>query len=685
MFSHSFPRRGKLLPALFRQALIVASTGLALSVSAQTAISIDPSYHHLGDSEVKDWPGVAVKPEGTSLKREFSVAAPMEGTIRLKQRDIHGVWRLLLNGREIAQLDRVAAERISHYPVPASMLVAGVNVLEVTPDNKTDDMAVGVMEFVPTPMRVLLDLRPVLITITQTGSKQPVPARIFITDQKGDPIDIHFAGAPDRAVRPGILYTRGTLTSVELARGRYVIAATRGMEWSRDVREIDISGPATAPLIVDLKLRREVDTKGYVAADTHIHTFTHSAHGNSTMEERMISLAGEGVELAVATDHHHQIDYIPTQKQLNLSQFFTSVVGNEISTANGHFNAFPMDPNGSVPDKNETDWVKLIESFRVRGARVVILNHPRWPDMPRNPFTKAGLNRASGDRVQAGAFTFDAMELVNSTALLDDPMYLFLDWFGLLNKGEKIKAVGSSDTHTVDDPVGQGRTYAVSSTDVASQVNVDEFCRNLLAGRASVSMGIFTDVRVDGRYVMGDTLPVKKGAVSARLRVAAPSWITPQKAMAFLNGVKIAEMSVPHKEGTPTDVKLNFQLPVRDYDSHLIFVVLGKGVKAPGWTTYKDYTLAATNPVYLDADGDGSVRSVREEAVRRLGDRGGQLDFVNGLLSKSDPALGVQIASVASRSMDAQTLAGLRFTLDRLAGTNEMYALYVRHLPQVSK
>ena len=56
-------------------------------------------------------------------------------------------------------------------------------------------------------------------------------------------------------------------------------------------------------------IRREVPTPGYVACDTHVHTLTHSGHGDATDVERVVTLAGEGVELPVATDHNKQVDY----------------------------------------------------------------------------------------------------------------------------------------------------------------------------------------------------------------------------------------------------------------------------------------------------------------------------------------------------------------------------------------
>jgi len=55
-------------------------------------------------------------------------------------------------------------------------------------------------------------------------------------------------------------------------------------------------------------------TEGYVSSDTHVHTFTYSRHGDATIEERMLTLAGEGIELPIATDHNLQIDYEPVAR-----------------------------------------------------------------------------------------------------------------------------------------------------------------------------------------------------------------------------------------------------------------------------------------------------------------------------------------------------------------------------------
>ena len=58
-------------------------------------------------------------------------------------------------------------------------------------------------------------------------------------------------------------------------------------------------------MTVPLAIRREVATPGLVACDTHVHTLTNSGHGDATIAERVVTLAGEGIELPIATDHNY--------------------------------------------------------------------------------------------------------------------------------------------------------------------------------------------------------------------------------------------------------------------------------------------------------------------------------------------------------------------------------------------
>src|SRR5207244_4646666 len=128
--------------------------------------------------------------------------------------------------------------------------------------------------------------------------------------------------------------------------GNYTVYAGRGFEYSLAKADVRITAGETAERT--LTICREVSTPDYIACDTHIHTLTHSGHGDASIGERMITLAGEGIELPIATDHNVQIDYQPHAEQLGVRRYFMPVVGNEVTTALGHFNVFPTTPAAQI-------------------------------------------------------------------------------------------------------------------------------------------------------------------------------------------------------------------------------------------------------------------------------------------------------------------------------------------------
>ena len=187
--------------------------------------------------------------------------------------------------------------------------------------------------------------------------------------------------------------------------GRYTLYASRGFEYS--VAKVNLEVATSVPRQVQLKIRREVPTPGLVSVDTHIHTLTRSGHGDSTEEERMHTIAGEGIELAIATDHNHHADYRPTQKSTETLPFFTSVIGNEVTTKTGHFNAFPISPDSPVPDYKLGDWTKLMASMRATpGVKVIVLNHPRNIHSKFSPMAAENFNHATGRNLYGAPYSF---------------------------------------------------------------------------------------------------------------------------------------------------------------------------------------------------------------------------------------------------------------------------------------
>jgi len=638
-------RQRTLLPILFVALFFVAR----LSAGQDGELILDRAMHHLGDDPTPDWTEAPEQPEGGRLEFDFDGRSnDGEWTLKYRQRNVNNTWRVLINGREVIVLRRFEELLDVVAPIPAGMLVDGPNTFVLEGDTPTDDITFGNISISTASLRESLHLRPVRVRVTDAAGG-PSPARITIANGDGELAPVYYADALHQATRDGVVYTDAGEARFEVAEGDYTIYATRGSEWSLATAAVSVGAD---PIDLSLAIERVVDTTGFVACDTHIHTLTFSGHGDSSVEERMVTLAGEGVELAISTDHNHNTDYVPYQARMELNEFFTPVVGNEVTTAIGHFNAFPLDPEEEVPAYKVDDVVTLVDGIRAKGAQVVILNHPRWPDHERGPFGVIELSHFTGANNLHWTYPFDAVELINSCTEEESPMLLFEDWFALLNRGERVSAVGSSDSHTVGDPVGGGRTYVASSTDDPAAIDVDEACRAIVAGRTSISMGIFLDtsVSVSGsseRYTMGDLVPLADagGVCDVRLRIAAPEWIRPERATLFVNGRPAEELDLAQHGAGNGAMDAEVTVTLSDglgEDAWLVWVVIGSGIDGPFWPLHNDYTLGATNPVFLDVNGDGAYQSPRESARKLVHAAGSDRQALIVGLREASQAVAIQ-------------------------------------------
>jgi hypothetical protein len=569
---------------------------------AQEWRTLDDRMHHLGNDATPEWQEAPAEPEPAPLEIAFeSRANQEEWLLEAAARDVSSEWALELNGKSFATLKHGPDElRVARYAVPKGLIRNGRNVLSVRPvSNPNDDILVGRVRLAEASLRQLERLGRVTVSVTDLATGKPLPARIAVADADGNLAPIYYAERPLTAVRPGIAYTSDGRAVLEVPAGEWQVWASRGMEWGVDSDAVAVTFGGEASIA--LTIGREVDTRGWIAADTHIHTLTHSGHGDASVEERLVTLAGEGVELAIATDHNHQTDYLPLQKQLGLKPWFTPVVGNEVTTDNGHMNAFPFAPEREIPPYEETDWKKLVAGIRARGAQVVILNHPRWPEEGKDPLTAFGFDETTGRNAAGQEFTFDCIEIVNSDCPTSPPRAILPVWFALLERGQRFTAVGSSDSHTVGVIVGQGRTYVPSATDDPARVEVDAACEAFRNGRVSVSLGMFATIAIEGRG-MGDTLRARGEEVEALVRVRQPSWVAPRRLELVVNGQVAATVALD--DAQPGDTanlrERRVRLTLPRAKNWIVAVASGDKVVAPFWPMSQPESMAITNPVFVE-------------------------------------------------------------------------------------
>jgi len=645
-----------------------------IAAAADNPRILDGRSYHLGTAGSPEWDYFEGKtPHNRGLEVRFS-AQPneREATLFVYQDDVKLDWGVALNGKRVGSLVLMEAPLINAVRIPAGALRSGENILAILPPKAIDDIIVGEFELDLRPGREAIEQSWLEIQVTGDSRREELPCRLTIVRETGELVPLSAGEEHRLAVRPGVVYTPDGKARVGTRPGPITIYATRGFEYSLATTNLILAARETRR--VELQLRREVPTPGLVSSDTHIHTFTHSQHGDATLDERAITLAGEGIELPIATDHESLTDFAEPARRMAVEKFFTPVIGCETTTAKGHFNHFPITAGSKAPDARIVEWPRLMEAIRsTPGVHVVILNHPRNVHSNFQPFAATNFNAVTGENKRGFEFSFDAIEVCNSSALQSDLMLGFHDWLALLNYGHRVAAVGSSDGHDVSRYiVGQGRSYVACEDREPGRIDVGVACESFLKGRVLVSLGLLAQMKVDREFGVGDLATGLGRRIRVEATVLGPSWVTADRVELYANGVKIREQKIDpvtdtlspsegqrdgvrgrvrgEKSGKgasdlrktsaglavrPADgikTSVTWLIPRPRHDVHLVAIASGPGVRAPYWGIARPYqpssrvwnprVIGATNPIWIDADGDGKFSSARTYAqtlVRRHG------------------------------------------------------------------
>ncbi len=226
---------------------------------------------------------------------------------------------------------------------------------------------------------------------------------------------------------------RGAAT-VEIEPGRYHLHVSRGPLWSKAVIPLDLGAGEIRNL--DVALTREVDARGWVGGDFHLHAEA-SFDSGLPFTERLRRVLIEGLDLAVATDHDVVSDYGPALRALGADDRLKTGVGVELSTLElGHFIAFPLAhdardlPTHGAPDWSCLDGPSIMRDLKdfiedPRGG-TRIMAHPRdgfFGHISQIGLDGLGVSRAlstleaDNPLLARTSCDFDAMELFNGKRL----------------------------------------------------------------------------------------------------------------------------------------------------------------------------------------------------------------------------------------------------------------------------
>ena len=669
----------------------VVLLSLFLSASPAAGETLDGKLHHLRSGKTREWSEFPATAEGDRLELSFQAAKnAAAATLVLRQRDVKMVWRVLLNRKRLGQLIRDENDQMIRFAVAPGALQDGANRLQIIPSAQHgDDIIIGEIRLEPRAPGVFLHEAEAHIRVLDSGSGKPLPCRLTIAASSGA---LALLGAESNgrlAVRTGVIYTADGEARFGLESGEYTVWAGRGFEYGISKTVIKVK-PGDR-ISRTLEIRREVPTPGLVSCDTHIHTLTHSGHGDCDMPERMITIAGEGIELPIATDHNTHIDYIPTARKLGLLRHFTPVIGNEVTTRHGHFNIFPIATGVKPPNHTPEDWKTIFRN--IRGAsggkpQVVILNHPRDVHGGYRPLGPLHHNEAVGRNLDGELLEANAIEIINSAALHSSAMRVFRDWMALLNSGLRITPIGSSDSHEVSAKiVGQGRTYIACDDSDPGRIDVAAAVESLLAGRVSVCLGLLATIRVENQLGPGDLLLSPGEEIRVEVEILGPSWSRPDKVELFSNGASIRKAAISEADARRpgSKWKRTWIIPKPSHDIHLVAAATGRSeafpfhpiarTYQPATPDWQPYIFGSSGAVWVDGDGDGKPTSARRHAAWIADGVEDSLEAVIGKLASCDEAVAAQAASVLDdRGVDIESAKARR----RIEGGSEAVRLGFR-------
>ncbi len=254
------------------------------------------------------------------------------------------------------------------------------------------------------------------------------------------------------------------------------------------------------------------------------------------------------------------------------------------------------------------------------------------------------------------------------------------DWMQILRTGRRVVGTANSDSHEPgkEEP-GYPRTYVRVPNDNPRNVTGNDIVDGFLKGDVLMTNGPFVQLTLTndaGETVsMGETASAEGGELTLELEVRHAPWVLPNRAAVYVDGQLVQEIALePDASGVITK-----SLPLEpDGDGFVVVEVTGDNNLFPSVfpnevpslqftdvigalgdsfgflgdsglrpdLTYQVTPYALTNPIWIDADGDGEVRpelTLPEPPPEERRRAGAVLDDVPGvespLTEPGDPPL----------------------------------------------
>ncbi len=462
----------------------------------------------------------------------------------------------------------------------------------------------------------LPDDRPIGLTIRGAGTVGLAATE----DGVGVPAKFVFIRDDDGARFPRYVPPAGI--DRPLPPGTWAWTATRGYEYAVHTGTIEVPESGRADLAV--AMTRVVDTTGWVAIDTHVHSGP-SEDSTILAGRRALTAAAEGVEMYVASDHEIVSDLQGHVDAAGVADFIDPVIGEELTaTSPEHMTAYAMQvrdlPRGGPVRWYGMDIAEVYAQALADGAAGVGLNHPRggaawmsligWDRLTGEPLDRDPELLGMPPGAALWDWNFDFVEYMNGprSPFLDparpDDTGHFEDWQAFSNHGHPVTAVGSSDNHGLEH-TGSSRTYIEVPSDRPGELDDLDLAAALNEGRAVASTGAFARVTIDGEGP-GATVVASGPTTDVAIRIEALPEIDVDWFLVTYNCDEVARVATEDPEGVVKYAgTITIPTPI---DGHVAVMGFGDERLPEGLRSFDPHRVPrfTANAIYVDADADGT-------------------------------------------------------------------------------
>ena len=283
--------------------------------------TISANNTHLRDGIKREWSSFPLHAKDSQLVIHFKTAnVSHPKTLTLTQTDVNHSWNVILNGNVIGQLSPDEKKMVSYYPIPPATLNETDNTLIIRSQSanaaQPDDIVVGNFALHDKAIETLL-------TESSLNIHSGIPSRLTILNEANALQPVTAQPGDTLAIRCGVIYSGTGNFTFSLPAGKYKLYASRGFEYGVDSTVALLA--VGESLSRRFTLKHEVNLKDWASVDTHVHTLEYSGHGDATMKERILTIAGEGLDFAVITEHNKVVDITDTVKKMKMDRWFTPI------------------------------------------------------------------------------------------------------------------------------------------------------------------------------------------------------------------------------------------------------------------------------------------------------------------------------------------------------------------------